>query len=172
MPPRAPVVWTTKPVRGERLRRRLDERHHELTIEARSTARRYRASRSAPGSAGAVRSRTHFLASLGRLSSFEAASLRLAICRFDVQVRAHADDLTRDYFELWQVMARRGSETPPDEQRASERLDHFAVQLGRLEGLADALFIAGRNVRLFPLPAPPWTTVEPAAEPMRRRARG
>jgi hypothetical protein len=35
-------------------------------------------------------------------------------------------------------------------------MDHFAVQLGRLEGLADALLIAGRNVRLFPPPHVAW----------------
>jgi hypothetical protein len=32
------------------------------------------------------------------------------------------------------------------------------MQVGRLEGIADALVVAGRNVRLFPLPAVPWLT--------------
>ncbi|MEK7860531.1 MAG: hypothetical protein AAB284_04150, partial [Chloroflexota bacterium] len=75
------------------------------------------------------------------------------------QIAAHADDLSRDYFKLWQVVARRGSEPRSDEERSSERIDHFAVQLGRLEGLADALVISGRNVRLFPLPSMPWMRV-------------
>jgi hypothetical protein len=32
------------------------------------------------------------------------------------------------------------------------------MQVGRLEGIADALVVAGRNVRLFPLPTVPWLT--------------
>ena len=45
-------------------------------------------------------------------------------------------------------------------ERDAERLDFFATQLGRLEGIADALVVAGRNVRLFPLPTMPWLAVE------------
>ncbi len=71
----------------------------------------------------------------------------------------HADDLSRDYFELWQLIARRGSEQADLDARESERLDYFASQLGRLEGIADALILAGRHVRLFPLPAMPWMVV-------------
>lgn len=159
MPPRAPVVWTTTATRGERIRRRLDERHQDLSREAKVHARRYRDSRAARTSPETMRLRADFLAALGRLSAFEAASLRLAECRYDAQIAAHADDLSRDYFELWQVVARRGSEPRSDEERSSERIDHFAVQLGRLEGLADALVISGRNVRLFPLPSMPWMRV-------------
>jgi hypothetical protein len=70
-----------------------------------------------------------------------------------------ADDLTRDYFELWQLVARRGTDQRDLEERAADRLDYFATQLGRLEGIADALVVAGRNVRLFPLPTVPWVTV-------------
>ncbi|MBA2370824.1 MAG: hypothetical protein H0V71_04160, partial [Chloroflexi bacterium] len=44
-------------------------------------------------------------------------------------------------------------------ERAAERLDYFATQLGRLEGIADALVVAGRNVRLFPLPNVSWVAV-------------
>jgi enoyl-CoA hydratase/carnithine racemase len=40
-----------------------------------------------------------------------------------------------------------------------EMLRDIATQLGRLEGLADALILAGRNVRLFPLPPMPWMVV-------------
>jgi hypothetical protein len=42
-------------------------------------------------------------------------------------------------------------------------MDFFATQLGRLEGIADALVLAGRNVRLFPLPPMPWLAVERSA---------
>ena len=104
--------------------------------------------------------RADFLASLGRLSTFETASLRLSRCRYQAQLTVHADDLSRDYFELWQVVARRCAEQADLEARGAERLDYFATQLGRLEGLADALIIAGRNVRLFPLPAMPWMVVD------------
>ena len=159
MPPRAPVVWTTKATRSERIRRRLDERHRDLTREARSVAARYRSSRAAKTSDEGLRLRADFLAALGRLSAFESASLSLSRCRFEVQVRAYADDLSRDYFELWGMLARRGSEPQEDDEVSAERMDHFAVQLGRLEGLADALLIAGRNVRLFPPPHISWMPV-------------
>jgi hypothetical protein len=159
MPPRAPVVWTTTPTRGERIRRRLDERHRDLSVDAKSCAARYRGSRAARTSTELLRLRADFLAALGRLSAFEAASLTLSRCRYDVQVSAYADDLSRDYFELWQLLARRGAEPRSENERGAERMDHFAVQLGRLEGLADALVIAGRNVRLFPPPNIPWMAV-------------
>jgi hypothetical protein len=160
MPPRAPVVWTTtKTTRSERIRRRLDERHRDLTREARSVGARYRGSRAVKTSAEGLRLRADFLAALGRLSAFESASLSLSRCRFEVQVSAYADDLSRDYFELWGMLARRGSEPQGDDDVTAERRDHFAVQLGRLEGLADALLIAGRNVRLFPPPHIPWEAV-------------
>jgi hypothetical protein len=159
MPPRAPVVWTTTPTRGERIRRRLDERHRDLSVDAKARAARYRGSRAARTSSELLRLRADFLAALGRLSAFEAASLTLSRCRYDVQVSAYADDLSRDYFELWQLLARRGAEPRSENERGAERMDHFAVQLGRLEGLADALVIAGRNVRLFPPPNIPWMAV-------------
>lgn len=159
MPPRAPVVWTTTPTRGERIRRRLDERHRDLSVEAKARAAKYRGSRAARTSVELLRLRADFLASLGRLSAFEAASLTLSRCRYDVQVSAYADDLSRDYFELWQLLARRGAEPRSEDERGAERMDHFAVQFGRLEGMADALVIAGRNVRLFPPPNIPWMAV-------------
>ena len=160
MPPRAPVIWTTtKTTRSERMRRRLDERHRDLTREARAVGARYRGSRAAKGSAAGLRLRADFLAALGRLAAFESASLSLSRCRFEIQVSAYADDLSRDYFELWGMLARRGSEPRDDEDVSAERRDHFAVQLGRLEGLADALLIAGRNVRLFPPPHISWEAV-------------
>jgi hypothetical protein len=159
MAPRAPVVWTTTAVRGERFQKRLDERHRELTIQAKARGRTYRRSRTDPASEQARRMRADFLASLGRLAAFEVASLHLARCRYDVQLRERADDLSRDYFELWQLIARRGSEQSDLDAREAERLDYFATQLGRLEGLADALILAGRTVRLFPLPAMPWMVV-------------
>ena len=34
------------------------------------------------------------------------------------------------------------------------------MQLGRLEGIADALVLAGRNVRLFPMPQVPWLSAQ------------
>jgi hypothetical protein len=159
MPPRAPVVWTTKATRSERIRRRLDERHRDLTREARGVAARYRSSRASRTSDEGLRLRADFLAALGRLSAFESASLSLSRCRFEVQLAAYADDLSRDYFELWGMLARRGSEPNADEEITAERRDHFAVQLGRLEGIADALLIAGRNVRLFPPPHVSWMRV-------------
>lgn len=159
MPPRAPVVWTTTATRSERIRRRLDERHRDLTRDARKVAARYRTSRAGKTTDEGLRLRADFLAGLGRLSAFESASLSLSRCRFEVQVRAYADDLARDYFELWGMLARRGSEPHAEDDVSAERLDHFAVQLGRLEGLADALLIAGRNVRLFPPPHISWQPV-------------
>ena len=159
MPPRAPVVWTTQPTRTERIRQRLDGRHSDLSRDARSRGARYRDARTGPADPETIRLRVDFLASLGRLAAFESASLSLSCCRFDAQLRAYADDLSRDYFRLWQLVARRGSEQDSLEERSSERLDYFATQLGRLEGLADALTLAGRNVRLFPLPPMPWATV-------------
>ncbi len=159
MAPRAPVIWTTVPVGSERFRQRLDGRHRELSVQAKLNGRSYRRSRARPGSDEALRSRADFLAALGRLSSFEAASARLARCRYEFQLTTHTDDLSRDYFELWQLVARRGSDQRALDERGAERLDYFATQLGRLEGLADALSLAGRNVRLFPIPTLPWASV-------------
>lgn len=163
MPPRAPVIWTTTATRGERVRKRLDERHRDLSRDARSLGARYRGSRAAPSSAEGMRIRADFLAALGRLSAFESASLSLSVCRFELQLAAYADDLSRDYFQLWQMLARRGSEPRSDDEEPAARMDHFAVQLGRLEGLADALLIAGRNVRLFPPPNIPWIPITTGA---------
>jgi hypothetical protein len=158
MPPRAPVVWTTRAVRSERFRQRLDERHRELTIHAKARGRSYRRSRAHPTSEEIRRLRADFLAALGRLSSFEIAMSRLAQCRYDLQLSERADDLSRDYFQLWHLIARRSGATWPEDEREAERLDYFAMQVGRLEGIADALVVAGRNVRLFPLPEAPWLT--------------
>lgn len=155
MPPRAPVIWTTAPARSDRIRRRLDERHRDLSRDARASGTRYRGSRAGPASPEGARLRIDFLAALGRLAAFESASLSLSRCR-QIQLSAYADDLTRDYFRLWQMLARRGSEPRADDEGGAERLDHFAVQVGRLEGMADALTIAGRNVRLFPPPDVSW----------------
>lgn len=163
MPPRAPVVWTATPTRGERIRQRLDERHRDLTRDARRRGAAYRASRAGATDAETAKLRIDFLNVLGRLSAFEDASLSLSRCRFEIQMRAYADDLSRDYFQLWGMLARRGSEPRPDDPDAAERVDHFAVQLGRLEGMADALLIAGRNVRLFPPPHIPWVSVTTGA---------
>lgn len=159
MPPRAPVVWTTAATRGERIRRRLDARHRDLSADARARGDRYRGSRAGAGSAETARLRADFLAALGRLSAFESASLALSRCRFEVQLVAYSDDLSRDYFRLWQLLARRGAEPAPEGEDAADRKDHFAHQLGRLEGLADALVVAGRNVRLFPPPHVTWLPV-------------
>ncbi len=159
MPPRAPVVWTTSAVGSERFRQRLDERHRELTVQAKVRGRGYRRSRGAIGSDEVIRQRSDFLAALGRLSAFESAIGRLARCRYEAQLTVTADDLIRDYFELWQLVARRGADQRDLDERAADRLDYFAMQLGRLEGIADALVVAGRNVRLFPLPTVSWVTV-------------
>lgn len=158
MPPRAPVVWTTVAVGSERFRRRLDERHRELTAQAKLRGREYRRARET-GQDSDLRMRGDFLAALGRLAAFEDAVVHLSRCRYDVQLSATADDLSRDYFELWQLVARRGAEQRVLEETGSERFDRFATQLGRLEGLADALIVAGRNVRLFPLPPTPWMSL-------------
>ncbi len=163
MPPRAPVIWTHDAPRGERIRKRLDERHRDLTREARARGASYRGSRTAVSDPETLRLRADFLNALGRLSAFESASASFAHCRFELQVRVYADDLSRDYFQLWQLLARRGTETPSDDAGSVERMDHFAVQLGRLEGMADALLIAGRNVRLFPPPHIPWLPVATGA---------
>ena len=160
MPPRAPVVWTNTAVRSERFRQRLDERHRELSIQAKSRGRGYRRSRGDPASAEARRLRSDFLAALGRLSSFEIAMLGLARCRYDVELSEQVDELSRDYFQLWHLVARRGSATWPEQERNAERMDYFAMQLGRLEGIADALVVAGRNVRLYPLPTFPWLVAQ------------
>ncbi|MDP9282366.1 MAG: hypothetical protein M3P38_09745 [Chloroflexota bacterium] len=160
MPPRAPVIWSTIAVGGERFHKRLDERHRELSVQAKLRARTYRRSRALPTSEESIRLRADFLAALGRLSSFETASLRLSRCRYQVQLAERADDITRDYFQLWQMIARRGGQEWPLGERDSERMDFFATQLGRLEGIADALVLAGRNVRLFPLPPMPWLAIE------------
>ncbi len=160
MPPRAPVIWTTTAVGSERFRQGLDARHRDLSVQAKSRSRSYRRSRGKPGTEEAGKLRADFLAALGRLASFEDASRRLARCRFEFQLVAHADDLSRDYFELWQVIARHGTEQRILEERGVERLDYFATQLGRLEGIADALILSGRNVRLFPLPPLPWLHVD------------
>ncbi len=111
------------------------------------------------GSEEYLQVRARFLAALGRLSAFEEASGRLAACRYDTQLAAHADHLTREYFVLRSVIGRHGVEPRPIDESGWRRLDYFATQLGKLEGLADALAIAGRNVRLFPLPALPWLSV-------------
>ena len=158
MPPRAPVVWTTTAVRSERFRQRLDERHRELTIHAKARGRQYRRSRADSASEEIRRLRADFLAALGRLGSFEIAMNRLAQCRYDVELTERSDDLSRDYFQLWHLIARRSGATWPEEEREAERLDYFAMQVGRLEGIADALVVAGRNVRLFALPTVPWLT--------------
>lgn len=160
MPPRAPVIWTTHAVGSERFRRRIDERHRELTVAAKARARSYRRDRSEPGSEVAARLRADFLVALGRLASFESATVRLARSRYEFELRSHADDIARDYFELWRLVARRGIGVSELEERSSERLDQFATQLGRLEGMADALLLAGRNVRLFPVPEHRWTPAQ------------
>ncbi len=156
MPPRAPVIWTTGATRGERIRKRLDDRHRDLTREARMRGTSYRDSRAAATDPETLRLRADFLNALGRLSAFESAGLSFSRCRYEVQVLAYADDVSRDYFQLWQLLARRGAEPRSEDEGSLERMDRFAVQLGRLEGMADALLIAGRNVRLFPPPHISW----------------
>jgi len=160
MPPRSPVIWATTAVGSERFRKRLDERHRELSVQAKLRSRSYRRSRADPSTEESRKLRADVLAALGRLSSYETASLRLSRCRYDVQLADRADDITRDYFQLWQMIARRGGSEWPLGERDDERMDYFATQLGRLEGLADALVLAGRNVRLFPLPPMPWLTID------------
>ena len=156
VPPRAPVIWATTGVGAERFRKRLDERHRELSVQAKLRSRTYRRSRALATSDEWRRQRGEFLTALGRLSAFENASLRIMRCRYQVQLDERSDDLTRDYFQLWQLIARHSGEEWPLDERGAERFDFFATQLGRLEGMADALILAGRNVRLFPTPPVPW----------------
>src|SRR3989441_10248296 len=148
MPPRAPVVWTTTAVRSERFRQRLDERHRDLSIQAKARGRTYRRSRGKPASDEVRRLRADFLAALGRLSSFEIAMGRLARCRYELQLTERADDLSRDYFQLWHLVARRGGDSWSDEERCAEGLDYFASQLGRLAGLVMRTVLTGSVVRL------------------------
>ena len=157
MPPRTPTVWTNHAIREERLRERIDARHRELSVHAKVRGRAYRRGRAAPDTEEARRLRVDFLAALGRLASFESSSQRFARTRHGYQVRVHADDLSRDYSRLWQLIARRGSGEHPLDQSEDERRDYFATQLGRLEGIADVLILAGRDVRLF------WAPPAPAA---------
>jgi hypothetical protein len=163
MPPRAPVVWTHPAARSERIRARFDERHRDLTRAARSRGATYRSSRGGATDPETLRRRADFLNALGRLAAFESASASFAHCRFELHLRAYADDLSRDYFQLWQFLARRGTDLRSHDEATAERMDHFAVQLGRLEGMADALLIAGRNVRLFPPPYIPWMPIATGA---------
>ena len=163
MPPRAPVIWATTGVGAERFRKRLDERHRELSVQAKLRSRTYRRARTDVASEEGRRLRGDFLAALGRLTAFETASLRIMRCRYQVELDERADDLTRDYFQLWQLVARHSGEEWPLDERGAERFDFFATQLGRLEGLADALIIAGRNVRLFPLPPLSWVASDRSA---------
>lgn len=135
---------------------RIDDRHAWLTKAALARGRQYRATRQSRSSDEYLAARAQFLASLGRLGAFEEAGERLVGCRFNTQLAAHAEELTRDYFVLRSVIGRHGVEPRPVDENGWRRIDYFATQLGRLEGLADALLIAGRNVRLFPLPALPW----------------
>src|SRR5207247_6068477 len=125
--------------------------------------RTYRRSRGNPGRDEVRRLRADFLAALGRLSSFEIAMGRLARCRYDLQLAERADDLSRDYFQLWHLIARRGGGSWPEDERDAERLDYFAMQLGRLDRIAHDLVLAGRNVRLFPMPHVP----RPSAQQLR-----
>ena len=48
MPPRAPVIWATTGVGAERFRKHLDERHRELSVQAKLRSRTYRRSRADP----------------------------------------------------------------------------------------------------------------------------
>ena len=152
MAPRTPTVWTNYAIREERLRERIDARHRELSVQAKVRGRAYRRVRTASDTDEARRLRGDFLAALGRLASFEFASQRFSRTRFGYQVRVHADDLSADYIRLWQLVARRGTGEFPLEQSEDERRDYFATQLGRLEGIADVLILAGRDVRLFGTP--------------------
>lgn len=139
-----------------RFQMRLDERHASLTRTAQKRAHAYRARRGPKGSDAYLQARAQFLAALARLGSFEVASGSLAACRYNTQLAGRADALTREYFIVRQVIGRHGSEPRPIDESGWRRLDYFAAQIGRLEGLADALAIAGRNVRRFPMPALPW----------------
>ena len=141
---------------AERFRLRLDAQHADLTHAALAHGRTYRTTREARGTDGYLEVRAQFIGSLGRLAAFEEASTRLERCRFNTELAEYADELTREYFVLRSVIGRHGLEPRPVDESGWRRIDYFASQLGRLEGLADALAIAGRNVRLFPLPALPW----------------
>ena len=152
MPPRTPTVWLGHAIRDEKLRERIDARHRELTVQAKMRGRSYRRSRAEPDTEEARRLRADFLAALGRLASFEVSSLRLARSQHGYQMRARAEDLSRDYFKLWTLIARRGIDARPLDESEDERRDYFATQLGRLEGIADLLILAGRDVRLFARP--------------------
>lgn len=157
MPPRAPILHRARPTTpSERFLARLDEHHAQLTRKAQDRSRSYQGARKRQETDEYLAVRAQFLASLGRLAAFEDASTRLGRCRFNGQLAAHTDELTRQYFVLRQVMGRHGVEPRPADEHGWRRLDYFATQLGRLEGLADAIAIAGRNVRRFPLPALPW----------------
>jgi len=138
---------------------RLDAHHAELTVTALAYGRRYRTTPEPRGTDGYLEVRAQFIGSLGRLAAFEEASTRLVRCRFNTELAAHADELTRQFFVLRTVIGRHGREPRPVDESGWRRLDYFASQLGRLEGLADALAIAGRNVRFFPLPALPWLRI-------------
>lgn len=155
--PRAPILHRARPsTPPERFHKRLNDRHAALTYMALDRGRAYRMSRGPKESDAYLEVRAQFLLSLGRLGAFEAAMTVLEACQFNTQLAAHADELTRQYFVLRQVVARHGTEPRPIDENGWRRLDYFATQIGRLEGLADALLIAGRNVRRFPLPALPW----------------
>ena len=157
VPPRAPVLHRSRPgAPADRFRVRLDDHHLALTRAALDRGSTYRTTKEPRGSDAYLETRARFLASLGRLAAFEEASTTLVRCRFNTQLAAHADELTRQYFVLRSVIGRHGQEPRPVDEAGWRRLDYFATQLGRLEGTADALLIAGRNVRLFPLPALPW----------------
>ena len=155
--PRAPVLHRARPdAPAERFRVRLDQQHVALTRAALEHGSVYRTTKEPRGSDAYLETRARFLASLGRLAAFEEASTTLMRCRFNTQLAAHADELTRQYFVLRSVIGRHGREPRPVDESGWRRLDYFATQLGRLEGIADAVLIAGRNIRLFPLPALPW----------------
>ena len=141
---------------ADRFRVRLDAHHGALTRAALDRGAAYRTTRDARGTDAYLETRARFLAALGRLAAFEESSTALMRCRFNTQLAAYADELTRQYFVLRSVIGRHGQEPRPIDESGWRRLDYFATQLGRLEGIADALLIAGRNVRLFPLPALPW----------------
>src|SRR5438046_9134158 len=94
MPPRAPVIWSTIAVGGERFHRRLDERHRELSVQAKLRARTYRRSRALPTSEEAIRLRADFLAALGRLSSFETPRRRRSRRPYTLQLSERRDGHT------------------------------------------------------------------------------
>lgn len=157
MPPRAPILHRARPATpAERFRHRLDDHHASLSRTALVRGRAYRSSWLPRSGDAYAETRARFLAALGRLAAFEDASERLERCRYNAQLAEYADELTRQYFVLRQVIGRHGRQPRPIDESGWRRIDYFATQLGKLEGIADALAIAGRNVRLFPLPALPW----------------